>query len=91
MVIGVMEVGVKIPGSFSLKDKRRVRQSLLSRLRSMGFSAAEVGDEESHNHLVLGLSFVSASEKVVEKKLDEALSLIAEMGEICELERESFR
>jgi uncharacterized protein YlxP (DUF503 family) len=60
VILGALELELKIEGSFSLKDKRRVLQSLLDRLRrEFHISSAEVGDHELWNRAVIGVAVVS--------------------------------
>lgn len=60
MVVGTLRVELLIPESRSLKDKRRVVRSLIDRLRHrFRVAAAEVEDNDVHNHAVLGFATVS--------------------------------
>ena len=76
MVIGVLQFELLVPGSHSLKDKRRVVKSLKDRLhREHLISIAEVEALDHHRLAVMGLSVVSNSaayaggvlDRVVEK------------------------
>ena len=60
MVIGTAIVDLYIPGTNSLKDKRRVVRSILDRIRSRyNVSAAEVGNQDKWQRLTVGLAWVS--------------------------------
>ncbi len=74
MVVGVMEISFRIPGSFSLKDKRRVLKSLIDRTRNnFNVSIAEVESHDIVNLATVGLSCVSNSRRVAEGILDRCL------------------
>lgn len=61
MKIGLLQVELNIPGSMSLKDKRRVVRSIKDRLhREHLVSVAEVGALSTWNVAALGISIVSA-------------------------------
>jgi uncharacterized protein YlxP (DUF503 family) len=53
------EVDLEVLGSRSLKDKRRVRQSLLERLWAMHLAASEVALQDNVRRLRLGIAAVS--------------------------------
>ncbi|NLJ33440.1 MAG: DUF503 domain-containing protein [Firmicutes bacterium] len=60
MVIGTAIVDLYIPGSNSLKDKRRVVRSILDRIRSRyNVSAAEISNQDEWRQLTLGFAWVS--------------------------------
>lgn len=71
MVIGVAQFELLIPQALSLKDKRRVVQSLKDRLHREHMAAvAEVGDQELLTVAVLAIAVVSAEGQHVGKTLD---------------------
>jgi uncharacterized protein YlxP (DUF503 family) len=60
MVVAVATVALGLPETASLKDKRRIRQSLVTRLRARyNVAVAEVADQESWGRLTLGIACVS--------------------------------
>ena len=77
MVIGVCTVVLHIPGSASLKDKRRAVKSLKDRLHSeFNLSAAEVGDLELWQRATLGLAVVSDDASFCDQVLAKAVDFI---------------
>jgi uncharacterized protein YlxP (DUF503 family) len=77
MVIGVLQVELTIDGSRSLKDKRRVVNSLKDRLhRHHQVSVAEVGSPEDHRTAVLGITMASNSVPYCQGALDRVLQVI---------------
>lgn len=60
MIIGACTIELRIHGAASLKDKRSVLKTILSRLRQeFGVSAAEVDLNDAWGAAVLGLAIVS--------------------------------
>lgn len=88
MIIGVLQFELFIPGSTSLKDKRRVVRSLKDRLhRDHLVAVAEVGALDLHNVALMGLVLVSNSVGYVNSVLDRVLAKInalhdARLGEV---------
>lgn len=77
MIVGAALVELHVHGSRSLKAKRGVVRSILSRVRSrFNVSVAEVGGQDTWQRAVLGLS-VSGSERVrVRQSLDRVVAFI---------------
>lgn len=88
MIIGVLQFELFIPGSTSLKDKRRVVRSLKDRLhREHLVAVAEIGALDLHNVSLMGLVLVSNSVGYVNSVLDRVLAKInalhdARLGEV---------
>jgi uncharacterized protein YlxP (DUF503 family) len=78
--VGLLECRCRIWGSTSLKDKRRVVKSGLSRVRQrLGLSTAEVAEQDSRQWAQLAVVAVSNARTVVEKELQTALRLLEEV------------
>ena len=77
MIVGAALVELHVHGSRSLKAKRGVVRSIVSRVRSrFNVSVAEVGGQDTWQRAVLGLS-VSGSERVrVRQSLDRVVAFI---------------
>ena len=68
-----------IPQSTSLKDKRKVRQSIIAKVRQkFNISVAEVDTQDIHQTLTLGIAIVSADEKHVRQMFDEIVRFVEE-------------
>ncbi|TYT22534.1 DUF503 domain-containing protein [Dictyoglomus thermophilum] len=79
MLIGVCRVIISIPESFSLKEKRKVKRSIVDKVRSkFNVSIAEVESQEIWNELVLGISIVSTESKYIYEVMSEIIKLIEE-------------
>lgn len=77
MVVGTLEVELLIPDAYSLKDKRRVVRSLIDRLRHrFRVAAAEVGDNDVHNHAVVGFACVSNDSRHAQAVLSQVLEFL---------------
>ena len=67
MVIGVLQLDLRLHGPQNLKQKRGVLQKLLTRCRNrFPVSCAEVGSHDLWQRTLLGFSVVSSSEQVAE-------------------------
>ncbi len=75
--IGLLEVELLIPGSGSLKDKRRVLRSIKDRLRGkFNLSIAEVKYQELHARSHLGIVTICNDRSEAEQRLNKAFELI---------------
>ena len=78
--IGIMMVQIRIPDSFSLKDRRQIVRSLLEKAkRRFNVSVADIGPEGSHQDARLAFAVVSSSSISVEAGLDSVERLIRSM------------
>lgn len=61
-IVGLCHMELQLPGSSSLKDKRRVLQSLVTRLRNeYNVSVAEVGRQDAWQQATVAVACVSSS------------------------------
>ncbi|MCY7730894.1 DUF503 domain-containing protein [Aerococcus urinaeequi] len=70
-------LGLEITFTFasdSLKDKRRILQSMMKKVSAKyGVSVAETGDQDVINQAILGIGIVSNSYGLAEKMLNQAV------------------
>ncbi len=86
MHVGVCRVSLRLPENQSLKGKRRVAQSITSRVRSkFNVAIAEVGDNELWQRLTLGISCVSNQGRHANEILSSVVQYIEEMRADVEL------
>ena len=72
MIVGTLLLRLHLPEARSLKDKRQVVSSLMSRLRNRyGVSVAELSDLDVWQSATLGVACVSSSESVCRKLLGD--------------------
>lgn len=83
MIIGVLRVELSLPGSHSLKDKRRLLRSLLDRLhQTFNVSAAEIDHQDSWRHAEVGVSCVSSAAAHANAVLSKVLTVVEREAEI---------
>ena len=83
MIVGLCTVELFIPDGHSLKDKRRVLQSVKTRLRDkFNLSVAEVGEQDLWQKAILGLACVANESAHVNQVMDQAVNLIRSMPTI---------
>ena len=93
MTVGFVRLGLRLSPIHSLKEKRRVLQSILRHLRqNLHLSAAEVGDQELWGNAEIGFADVSPDAASVESQLDRAIRWVEEIPEVqgIQIERESL-
>lgn len=70
MVVGILDIHLRLPCARSLKDKRQIVKSLLARIRSTyGASAAEVDLNDVRQRARLGVAYVAGTEFQARKVL----------------------
>jgi uncharacterized protein YlxP (DUF503 family) len=80
--VGVLQVELSIPGSYSLKEKRHVLKGLLERLRrDFAVSAAEVDRQDVWNSAIVGVAFVSNDARHAESHLQKVLNSLEKARE----------
>jgi len=77
MRVVTLEVDFRIPGSTSLKDKRRIVKSLKDRIRARyPVAVAETGDADLHARATLGVAAVGAATGPAGRAIDEIQRMI---------------
>jgi uncharacterized protein YlxP (DUF503 family) len=77
MNIGICKLQLHLPGNQSLKDKRRIVKSIISRLQNhYNVSVAEVDDNELWQLATLGISCVSNSSHHVDETITAIINFI---------------
>lgn len=93
MFILVMRFVIRLPWVKSLKDKRRVKRSLVDSLsRRYNVSVKEVETQDVHQSLVIGLSHIALSQSEAERMAGTLTDYVYENaeGEISLVEKEIF-
>ncbi len=91
MFIAVLTVKLRMSWVHSLKEKRMVVKSLLTKTRNhFNISAAEVEEQDIHQIAVLGFAAITGSRAQADSMLDNVTSYIEENtdAELIELERD---
>lgn len=77
MIVGTMTCSCRIPAATSLKDKRRVLKSVITRIQNRyNVSIAEVGEQDHMQLATIGIAAVSNTRRRVEQELNVALKLL---------------
>jgi uncharacterized protein YlxP (DUF503 family) len=82
MFVGVARLVLQIPGSRSLKDRRRVVKAFKDRARArLPVSVAEVGDLDRHQVATVGVAVVSGDSRRCQEVLGAARGLAAHLAD----------
>ncbi|HHW26519.1 MAG TPA: DUF503 domain-containing protein, partial [Firmicutes bacterium] len=77
MIIAAMTIKLHVPWVHSLKEKRTEVKSLLTRVRSQfNVSAAEVGDQDIHQIITIGIAAIAANNAQADSILDSVLQFV---------------
>jgi uncharacterized protein YlxP (DUF503 family) len=91
MHIAAAQLTFYIPHAVSLKDKRQVCRRIMDRARHrFNASIAEVGTQEAHRALTIGVSVVSGEIGHAKKSLDEIIRFMEENAEAELVEIEAW-
>ena len=72
MRVVALEVDFRIPGSHSLKEKRKVVKSLKDRIRARyPVAVAETGDQDLHARALIGVAAVGGEGALPARTIDE--------------------
>ena len=83
MTVGVLQLELLVPDSFSLKDKRRVIKSLKDRIaHGHNVSIAEVGALDEHRRAILGVAMVSNDSRYVEGALSKLVDFVRAVPQV---------
>jgi len=95
LVIGVCRVTLRLPENHSLKGKRQVLKSLISRLHNrFNVSAAEFDNHDSWQIAALGVSCVSSDERHADEIMASVIDFIRRErldAEVLDVETEIIR
>jgi len=83
LVVGVATITLYINGSQTLKDKRRVIKSLLTRLHNrFNVAAAEVGRQDSRQEAEIGVACISTEGSHADQILAAVVDFIEAQGDV---------
>ncbi len=91
MIIAAATIKLRAPWVRSLKEKRMVVRSLIAKIKNkFNVSIAEIGEQDTHQTIVLGLACVSGTVTQVDSMLDAILLFIESNtdAEIIDVQRE---
>ncbi len=77
MVLGIVKLELRIPGSRSLKAKRSVVKKVIERTRSrFNVTVAEVDMQDVYTRAVIGCAVVGSDQRYVNGAVDKILDFI---------------
>lgn len=83
MHIGVLKIEFHLPNSQSLKDKRKVTRSLMTKLRPKhNISMAEIGYQDKWQRCIIAVACVSNGSDLAHTQLSKVLRDFDREGEI---------
>jgi len=83
MIVGVLQLELRIGDAMSLKDKRRVVKSLKDRIaHGHNVSIAEVAALDEHRRAILGVAMVSNDARYVEGALSKLVDFVRSVGTV---------
>ena len=81
MIVGVGIITFRLHDCHSLKGKRKIIKSIITRLRNnFNASVAEVGSNDNHQRAEIGVSLVGNDPRLINSKLDKLFNLADELG-----------
>ncbi|MDK2792453.1 MAG: uncharacterized protein PWQ25_1316 [Deferribacteres bacterium] len=87
MIVGILDILLEIPSAFSLKEKRRVLNSLKTKLKNkFNISIAEVGQKDIWNRAELGVAVISDDSSFCNEQLGKVVEFIDNFPEVVLLE-----
>lgn len=87
MVVGVLHVECSLPGTQSIKDKRRIVRSLLDRLHHrFHVAAAEVNHQDSWRRASLAVAYISTDARHADEVLSHVAAEIGRHGDLVLLD-----
>jgi uncharacterized protein YlxP (DUF503 family) len=93
MIVGVMTTRLHLHGINSLKEKRSIVKSLISRLKNkFNVSVAEVGHQDAKTSAIVAVAVVANDNRFVNQQLDTIISFMQRDGRfyLGEVKRETF-
>lgn len=91
MIIGVASVKIYVPWVHSLKEKRMVVKSIISKVQNkFNISISEIDAQDIHQTIVLGIACVTNTTKFADRMIDGVITFIEDHteGEILDIYRE---
>ena len=91
MIIGTAEIKLYAPWVYSLKEKRMVVKSIIAKTQNkFNVSIAEVGEQDTHQTIIIGVACVTGSVSQADSIIDNVLAFIENNTEaqIMDIQRE---
>ncbi|RVU54542.1 DUF503 domain-containing protein [Anaerosphaera multitolerans] len=83
MIIGTCKIDLRLFSPNSLKEKRRILNSLIAKLKNnFNISVSEVGNNELWQKATLGIALVSNDSSYVNEILDKVIDYVEEFNDV---------
>jgi hypothetical protein len=90
MRVGIARITLRLPQTSSLKDKRRLLQSLMVRIKQeFNVSIAEIDEQDNKRLAILGVAFVSNDGRLNQRVIHRLISHLQRDPEIIVEDSES--
>ena len=77
MNVGICKIKIRLPGNMSLKGKRHVLKSIISRVRNkFNVAVAEVDDQNLWQLAMLGISCISNDQQYTNEVMSKVVNFI---------------
>ncbi|MEM1243560.1 MAG: DUF503 domain-containing protein [Pseudomonadota bacterium] len=77
MNIGALKIKLQLFDNHSLKAKRKIVQSLITKLRNeFPISVAEVDLQDSKSYAVIGIALISSDKTLIRSLLDKVMAFV---------------
>lgn len=87
MMVGVLELRLRLPNVHSLKEKRSILKSLIARLRQkFNISVAEVDEQNKWQIAVVAVACVSGDSALAHRQLEMVLHFVDTEQDVIVLE-----
>ena len=91
MRVIVMKVSLRANWSHSLKEKRMIVKSIISKLQNkFNISVCEIENQDIHNLITIGIAGIALDSKVCDSTIDNIINYIEDItdAEIINIEQE---
>ncbi len=83
MVLGVLELDIRLFSPNSLKDKRSIIKRLISRVRSIfNVSVSEIGHQDLWQRALLGVAFITTERSFAQRVLSKIMRFVEKERDI---------
>lgn len=83
MVVGVLQLALRLPEVLSLKEKRSVIKSVNTRIRNkFNVSVSEVDGQDKWQLATIAVAHIGADRKFANRLLDQVLNLVRDVRQI---------
>lgn len=77
MVVGILELEMRLSSSNSLKDKRSILKSLISRIRNnFNVSVSEIGYQDMWQRTIVGIAFITTEKSFAQRVLSRIMKFV---------------